>query len=103
MSELTAAQRDKLMTDLRTVIADAEELLKLSAGDASQSAAELHESVRERLMKARHALGDLQEDAIAKAKAAGAAADDYVHDHPWRSIGIAAGIGLVVGLLIGRR
>lgn len=103
MSDFTAAQRDKLMTDLRTVIADAEELLKLSATDATQGAAELNASVRERLKKAQHALGDLQEDALAKARAAGAAADDYVHDHPWRSIGIAAGVGLVVGLLIGRR
>lgn len=103
MSELTAAQRDKLINDLRTVITDAEELIKLSASEAGESAAELRASVRERLLKAHHALGDLQDSAMAKARAAGSAADDYVHDKPWQSVGIAAGVGLVVGLLIGRR
>ena len=52
---------------------------------------------------ARDTLADAQETALAKVRAAGRAADDYVHDNPWRSIGIAAGFGLVVGLLIGRR
>ena len=45
----------------------------------------------------------LQETALARAKAAGHVADEYVHDNPWRAIGAAAGIGLLVGLLIGRR
>ena len=45
----------------------------------------------------------LQEAAVAKAKAAGHATDEFVHENPWRSIGIAAGVGLVMGLLISRR
>jgi ElaB/YqjD/DUF883 family membrane-anchored ribosome-binding protein len=40
---------------------------------------------------------------VARAKAAGHAADDYVHENPWRAIGVAAGIGVIIGLLIGRR
>jgi ElaB/YqjD/DUF883 family membrane-anchored ribosome-binding protein len=59
--------------------------------------------LQERLATAKDGLLKLQESATEKAKAAGRAADDYVHDHPWKSVGIAAGIGLVVGLLIGRR
>ena len=46
---------------------------------------------------------DLQDSAVARAKAAGHAADDYVHEHPWKAIGAAAGIGMIIGLLIGRR
>ena len=46
---------------------------------------------------------DAQAVALDKAKAAGRAADDYVHENPWRSVGIAAGAGLIIGLLIGRR
>lgn len=103
MSEMTAAQRDKLVGDLRTVIGDAEELLKLTAGEASEGAAELRENLRLKLLKAKDALARMQETAITRAKEAGHAADDYVHENPWRSIGIAAGVGLVVGLLIGRR
>ena len=103
MSELTAAHKDKLMTDLRTVISDAEEVLKVTADQASAGAAELRVRMQERLKQAKHRLHDLQETAVAKAKAAGHAADDYVHDHPWKAIGAAAGIGLIVGLLISRR
>ena len=103
MNDLTTAQTDKLMADLRLVVADAEELLRTTAGQAGEGAAELREKVRISLARAREGLADAQETAIAKAKAAGRAADDYVHDNPWRSIGVAAGFGLLVGLLIGRR
>lgn len=103
MSEASAAQREKLMTDLRTVIADAEEVLRVTAGDAGAGAAELRVRMQERLAQAKVRLHDLQDAAVARAKAAGHAADDYVHDHPWQAVALGAGVGLVVGLLIGRR
>ena len=56
-----------------------------------------------RLQQAKDNLLQLQEAALARARAAGHAADDYVHDNPWTAVGTAAGIGLLVGLLIGRR
>ena len=103
MSELTANQKDKLMTDLRVVVADAEELLKLTAGDLNESTAGLRERLQQRLSEAKHSLLTLQATATEKAKAAGHATDDYVHDHPWRAVAVGAGVGLVIGLLIGRR
>ena len=103
MTETTVVNREKLMADLRTVIADAEEVLKVTADQATAGAAELRVRMQERLHQAKLRLHDLQENAVARAKAAGHAADDYVHEHPWKSIGVAAGVGLLVGLLIGRR
>jgi ElaB/YqjD/DUF883 family membrane-anchored ribosome-binding protein len=103
MSTLSEAQRERLATDLRAVIHDAEELLKITAGDVGAEATELRERVRLRLLRAKDSLHSLQETAIERAKAAGHKADDYVHEHPWTSIGVAAGFGLLVGLLIGRR
>jgi ElaB/YqjD/DUF883 family membrane-anchored ribosome-binding protein len=103
MNDLTAAQTDKLLADLRLVVADAEELLRTTAGQAGEGAAELRAKVQASLTRAREGLADAQDAALEKAKAAGRAADDYVHENPWRSIGIAAGVGVVVGLLIGRR
>ena len=85
MSELTATQKDKLMADLRVVVADAEELLKLTAHDVSESTVGLRERLQERLSEAKAQPATLQASATEKAKAAGHAADDYVHDHPWRS------------------
>jgi ElaB/YqjD/DUF883 family membrane-anchored ribosome-binding protein len=103
MNEISAAHREKLMNDLRTVISDAEEVLKVTADQATAGAAELRVRMQERLHQARVRLHDLQDHAVARAKAAGHAADDYVHDHPWKAIGAAAGFGLIIGLLIGRR
>jgi len=103
MSALTVNQKDKLMADLRVVVADAEELLKLTAGDFNESTAGLRERLQQRLTDAKHSLLTLQASATEKAKAAGHVADDYVHEHPWKSVAVGAGVGLVVGLLIGRR
>ena len=103
MNDMTTVQKDKLMGDLRVVIADAEELLRMTANEAGEGAAAIRSRVQARLNQAKTDLLHVQEVAVAKAKAAGHAADEFVHDNPWKSIGIAAGIGLVVGLLIGRR
>ncbi|MDH4389939.1 MAG: DUF883 family protein [Aquabacterium sp.] len=100
---MTVAQKDKLMADLRVVISDAEELLRLGAEQTGVSATEWRARVEDRLSRAKIKLADLQDSAVAKARAAGHAADDYVHEHPWKAVGAAAGIGLIIGLLIGRR
>lgn len=103
MNDLTGTQKEKLMNDLRVVISDAEELLRMTADEAGESAADLRGRVQMRMHQAKEELANLQVAAVAKAKAAGHATDEFVHENPWKSIGIAAGVGLVVGLLISRR
>lgn len=103
MNEMSTTQKDKLMSDLRVVISDAEELLRMTADEAGESAADLRGRVQQRMNQAKAELVHLQVAAVAKAKAAGHAADEFVHENPWKSIGIAAGIGLVVGMLVSRR
>ena len=103
MTDATAAQKDKLMNDLRVGIADAGELLRMTADQAGETAANVRSRVQTRMNQAKDDLVHLQEAAIVKAKAAGHATDEFVHDNPWKSIGIAAGVGLVIGLLISRR
>ena len=102
-ADLTVAQRDKLMANLRIVIADAEDLLRLGTGQSNPGTSEWRAKVEARLALAKANLLELQDAAVAKFKAAGVAADDYVRDNPWRAISAAAGVGLVIGLLIGRR
>lgn len=103
MSDMTAAHKEKLMTDLKLVISDAEELMKLTAGEVGDKASELRMRMQDRMDKARIELANLQEVAVTKAKDAGRAADNYVHDNPWTAVGIAAGVGIVLGMLISRR
>ena len=103
MSEALQLSKEKLINDLHQGIADSEEMLKLTANEVSAGASQLRESVRERIQQAKSELLHLQKVTVAKAKAAGHATDEFVHENPWKSIGIAAGLGLVVGLLISRR
>ena len=103
MNEQIADRRQRLVEDLKAVIADAEELLGLSAAEAGEGAVRLRERVQERLARVKDQLADAQDSALERARAAGRVADDFVHDRPWQALGAAAGIGLLLGLLIGRR
>jgi ElaB/YqjD/DUF883 family membrane-anchored ribosome-binding protein len=103
MNNMTIAHKDRLMSDLRVVIADAEELLRLTADQAGEGVAAVRARVLARMNQAKSDLMELQQAAVAKVQAAGHATDDFVHDNPWKSMGFAAAVGLVIGLLIGRR
>ncbi len=102
----TPAQNDvskeKLMRDLQLVVSDAEELLKATAGQAGDKVSAARERIQESLSAARARLGEAQEAMLEKTKHAARATDEYVHENPWRAVGIAAGVGLVVGMLISR-
>lgn len=99
----TDVSKEKLAADLKLVIADAEELLRATADQTGGKLHELRGKIEDRLKNARVTLAHTQEVVIDKAKQAGQATDDYVHDNPWQSVGIAAGIGLLIGVIIGRR
>ncbi len=103
MTEMTQINKEKLIADLKVVVADAEEILKATAGQAGEKMADLRVKLQDHLTSARHSLADAQAAVAERTKQVARATDDYVHDNPWRSIGIAAGIGFIVGLLIGRR
>lgn len=103
MSELTQVTKEKLVADFKVVVSDAEELLRATAGQAGEKVSELRAKAQDRLANAKVKLAEVESLAIDKAKEAGRVADDYVRENPWRSVAIAAGCGLIVGLLIGRR
>ncbi|MFZ4624053.1 MAG: DUF883 family protein [Rhodoferax sp.] len=103
MNDAIQFSKEKLAEDLHQGIADAEEMLRLTADHVGESATQLRGRIRERLARAKTELAHLQEVTVAKARAAGHATDEFVHENPWKSIGVAAGLGLVIGLLISRR
>lgn len=103
MSDTTDVSKEKLISDFRMVVADAEDLLRATANQAGDKAADLRVKIQGRLADAKVRLADAEAAMMDRAKQVGRAADNYVHDNPWRSVGIAAGFGLIVGLLIGRR
>lgn len=103
MSDSLLDPKDKLVADLKVVVTDAEELLAATAHQTGEKIAALRERAQENLRVARIKLADAEEAVRAKTRAVAKATDNYVHEHPWKSIGVAAGVGLVIGLLIGRR
>ena len=103
MSDMSEVSKDKLIADVKMVIADTEELLRLTAGQAGEKIADIRAKTQDRIAGAKIKLAEVEAAAVDKAKQVGRVADDYVHDNPWRSVGVAAGFGFIVGLLIGRR
>ena len=83
---------EKLVSDVKLLVSDAGGLVR--AGTAG---------VGERLAQLEAAATQKARLAAEKAEAAAKVADDYVHVHPWTAIGISASVGLVLGVLIGRR
>lgn len=95
--------QEKLVTDIRAVIADAEEILHATADQTGEKIASLRARVKERLLDARIRLEAAEEVLIEKTRAAARATDNYVHENPWQAVGIGAGIGFLLGLVLGRR
>jgi ElaB/YqjD/DUF883 family membrane-anchored ribosome-binding protein len=103
MTEMSQVSKDKLIADVKLVIADSEELLRATAGTAGEKIADIRARAQDRINVAKIKLAEAETVMVDKAKAVGRATDDYVHDNPWRSVGFAAGLGFIAGLLIGRR
>ena len=95
--------KEKLMQDFRTLVTDADELLKAIANVPGQQIATARLRVEESLNAAKAGLTMAQASIVANAKLAAKAGDDYVRANPWSAIGIAAAVGAVVGALIARR
>jgi ElaB/YqjD/DUF883 family membrane-anchored ribosome-binding protein len=95
--------RDQLAADLKAVVADAEDLLKATAGVAGDKIAAARARAEQTLRSARQRLSHLDDVVMDQAKEAARSADTYVRDHPWGAVGIAAVAGLLVGVLISRR
>ena len=101
--ETISASKQKLVEDLKIVIADAEEILHATADLAGEKAGELRGQIKERLEDAKERLVDVENALVGKTRAAAQATDVYVKENPWQAIGIAAGIGLLIGIFSSRR
>lgn len=94
---------DQLVADLKTVVQDAEALLKATSALTGEKIQEVRARAEESLRQAKERLSEVEEEALRRAREIADATDEYVRENPWQSVGIAAGIGLVLGLLLARR
>jgi ElaB/YqjD/DUF883 family membrane-anchored ribosome-binding protein len=95
--------KEQLIADFKAVVSDAEALLKATASQGGEALATVRAKAEESLAKAKANMADAEAALIVQAKAAAKATDVYVHENPWKAIGISAGLGLLIGFLMGRR
>ena len=103
MSTDVSNTKEKLAQDLKIIGADVEDLFKAFASGAADKAAVARERIQDHLHKAKVKLADAEDLVVQSSRQAARATDDFVHESPWTAVGIGAGVGLVIGLLIGRR
>jgi ElaB/YqjD/DUF883 family membrane-anchored ribosome-binding protein len=95
--------KEELIADLNVVVADAEALLKATAGQGGDALAAVRAKAEASLGVAKEKLSAAQTALLDRTRAAAKATDEYVHVHPWQAIGVGTAVGVLVGLLIARR
>jgi ElaB/YqjD/DUF883 family membrane-anchored ribosome-binding protein len=91
-------ETDKLVKDLRLVVQDAEDLIRATAGEVNEKTKQARARLSQTLEKAKESAVVLQEKATEKAKVA----DEVIRQHPYESIGVAFGLGLLLGVIVNR-
>ncbi|TFW10648.1 DUF883 domain-containing protein [Massilia arenosa] len=98
-----SSAREKLMDDLRTVVSDAQNWISQGGQMTGEELAALKDKLERAVVGAKDELVKLGEPVIEKTKEVAQATDNYVHENPWKSVGIGVGVGVVIGMLLARR
>jgi ElaB/YqjD/DUF883 family membrane-anchored ribosome-binding protein len=102
-TDSTGVTKEQLIQDFKVVIADAEALIKATAGQGGEAIAAMRAKAETSLAAAKVKLSEAQAELQVRTRAAAKATDEYVHVHPWQAIGVGTAVGVVIGMLIGRR
>ena len=95
--------RERVMADMRTLARDAESLLKATADDVSEKAREARTRLMSAIERAKSTYDDMQAQGLESARAAAVKADETIRAHPYESLGVAFGIGVLLGVLLRRK
>lgn len=98
-----AITRQQLAADLNLVLSDVDALIRATASQRGAEIAKVRTKAADAVAIMKTRMADAEVALLSKAKQASKIADDYVRENPWRNLGVAAGVGLLIGLLIGRR
>ena len=102
-SEAASAGADQLIGEFKALMADAEALIQATEGQADSAIGSIRSKALETIAGAKESMSTFEGALTDKAKAVAQGADDFVHRNPWEAVGVAAGLGLLIGLLIRRR
>lgn len=94
---------ERVVSDFKNVISDAEELLHATASQSGERLAALRTKLEDSIRSATEHVLEAEQLVVDRTKDAARATDRFVQDNPWKTAGIAAAIGLLIGLLVSRR
>jgi ElaB/YqjD/DUF883 family membrane-anchored ribosome-binding protein len=94
---------ENLVQDIKSVVADAEAILRTTANQTGEGVSEIQATMLARLADAKDRLINVEEAMLKKAKQAAKVTDEYVHENPWQTAIIAGGVGFLIGYLISSR
>lgn len=97
------AARERASREMRALMQDAEEMLAAASRHGGEQLSAVRDRLERSLSAAKAGLSDAEQAVVERARRTARETDEYVHDHPWTAVGVGAGIGLLLGLLIARR
>lgn len=104
MAKKTVTQHEEdFIDELRESLDEAERLMREAAEATGDKATEMREAALRSLRNGRDSLRYTQGVVVERGREAAKATDHYVHDHPWKAIGVAGVVGLLFGLIVGRK
>ena len=95
--------KGKMVSDIKTVITDGEDLLKAAANVSGAGFAAVRDKIDEKLCSAKGMLFDASRPAVDKARRTATTANNYVHGNPWAVIGFAVAASALIGFLAAKR
>ena len=97
----SATMMHKLVADFNAVVSEADQLLKFVSDEGGDKANALRTKVERNLNAAKQRLRSLEDAVMDKTRETARATDEYVHENPWQTVGVAAGLSVVLGVAIG--
>ncbi|WP_114690370.1 DUF883 family protein [Polynucleobacter necessarius] len=94
---------ESLIGEFKSFMADAEALIKATEDHPGEAIGSIRNKALATLAGAKESLSNVEGKLLDKAKVAAEGADDFLHRNPWEAVGVAAGLGLLIGLFIRRR
>jgi ElaB/YqjD/DUF883 family membrane-anchored ribosome-binding protein len=101
--ETTSEAGSRLMSNLKSMIQDAERVLESSAQQGGESFLKAKEKLAERLIDVKYAMREWEDVVVSKTKNAAICTAEYAKEHPWQAAGVIAAVGILIGVLIARR
>lgn len=92
--------KDRIMRQLKSLAGDAERLYKQAAESSSEGFSGMREQLDRKVERTREKLDRARQVVNQNAQRSTAAARVYVRENPLRSVGMAAAVGVVAGLLV---